>query len=230
MSSGLSLQVKAQLGRLALEVTLETGPGVLALVGPNGAGKSSLLAAVLGLLPKAQSEVWHDGAALHALPVAERRLGWVPQQQALMPHLNVRGNLAFALTCARLDQPEQRLAAVLAEFELDALADRPVGRLSGGERQRLALARALVVQPRALLLDEPFAALDVQVRPALWALVAERVRAVGVPTLLVTHDADEARTLADRVAVLENGRLSQLGTWQELAAAPASAYVAAMCR
>lgn len=230
MSARLSLRVVAEVGGLRLDVACDTEAGVLAVVGPNGAGKSSLLAALLGLLPTAHAEVWLAGEPLHALPVTARRLGWVPQDQALMPHLDVRGNLALAVACARLPDADVRVAAALQDVGMAAFAQRRVADLSGGERQRLALARALVVQPRALLLDEPFAALDVQARPALRALVAERVRAAGVPTLLVTHDAAEARVLADRVAVLENGKLTQLGTWQELASAPASAYVAAMCR
>lgn len=229
MSARLSLRVLAQVGGLRLDVACDTGAGVLAVVGSNGAGKSSLLAAVLGLLPAARAEVWLDGEALHALPVAARRLGWVPQAQALMPHLDVRGNLEFAVSCARLPDAKTRVAAALQDIGLSALAERRVVDLSGGERQRLALARALVVQPRALLLDEPFAALDAHARPALRSLLAKRVRAAGVPTLLVTHDAEDVRLLADRVAVLENGHLSQLGTWQELAAAPASDYVAALC-
>jgi molybdate transport system ATP-binding protein len=234
--SGIVARVAAQVGGLQIDVNLETGLGPLALVGPNGSGKSSLLSLILGVLEIERGHiavnrtVLVDTANRIDVPLEERRLGYVPQSYALFPHLSVRDNLDFALASsarplergARL----QRIAAVLDELSIGALADRRPHGLSGGERQRVALARALCVEPRALLLDEPLAALDVHARRAVRAFLTRYLRELELPTIVVTHDAADARELGARIAVLEAGRLTQLGTWDELAAAPATKFVA----
>ncbi|WP_437690784.1 ABC transporter ATP-binding protein [Sorangium sp. So ce176] len=231
----LRARVAARIGRLRLDAGLETGRGTLALVGPNGSGKTSLLSLLLGVLPVERGRVEIGGAVLLDteagvdVPVEERGIGYVPQDYALFPHLSVRENVAFAVRSAAsrrsvVDRAE-RVDAMLHELGIAALAHRRTQALSGGEKQRVALARALSVGPRALLLDEPLAALDVHSRREVRAFLADYLRALALPTIVVTHDAADARLLAHRVAVLEAGRVTQAGTWEELAARPASRFV-----
>lgn len=223
----------------SLDVTLDTAGGVLAVVGPNGAGKSSLLLALLGALPMATGRIalvhgadetvlWDRETGVD-VALEDRRIGWVPQGLALLPHLDVRGNLDFALGCQRprLAKPERalRVAEAIETFALQHMAHRSPATLSGGERQRVALARALALRPRALLLDEPLSALDVGARAEVRELLATHLRRAQVPAILVTHDGADAIAIADRLLVLEAGRVSQLGSWPELAAAPATAFV-----
>lgn len=237
MTPGNSLQVRvtAHVGRLLLDVDLDTGPGPLILIGPNGAGKSSLLSHALGALPVEQGricvgeDVLLDTAANLDLPIERRRLGYVPQDYALFPHLSVRENLEFAVGSAQPGQARaeraRRVAALIEELGLETSAERSPRTLSGGEKQRVALARALSVAPRALLLDEPLAALDVHARGEVRAFLAAYLEKLALPTIVVTHDAADARQLGRHLAVLENGRLTQTGTWEELSAAPASRFV-----
>jgi molybdate transport system ATP-binding protein len=237
-SLGLVARLRARVGALAIEANLETGPGALALVGPNGAGKSTLLALILGARRPDAGHVAIDGETLFDdargidVPIERRRLGYVPQGSALFPHLDVRGNVAFAarhgLRGASRDAREGAVARVLGELGLTPLASRAPSTLSGGERQRVALARALVVAPRALLLDEPFASLDVLARGEVRARIADTLARLSIPAILVTHDARDVRTLADRVAVLEAGACVQSGAWSDLAAAPATEFVRAL--
>ncbi len=226
-------------GGPSLDVRLDTEGGVLALLGPNGAGKSSLLLALLGALPMAQGRValvggaedvvlWDAEAGLD-VPLEDRRIGWVPQGLALLPHLDVVGNIAFALGCQRPALTHAERAARVAEavevFELHGLARRAPATLSGGERQRVALARALALRPRALLLDEPLSALDVGARADVRALLARQLRRAQIPAILVTHDLEDATSVADRLLVMEHGRVAQCGRWAELVAAPATGFV-----
>jgi len=231
----LRARVTGRIGALALAFELEASAGPLAVVGPNGAGKTSLLLMLLGVLtPMSGSielgeRVLFDPARGVDLPVEGRELGYVPQDYALFPHLSVRQNIEFALRCrAGLtpSQLEQRTAQVLAELKLTALAERRVTALSGGEKQRVALARALSVRPRALLLDEPLAAFDIAARRQTRAFLADYLGRLELPTIVVTHDAADARALAARILVLEAGRIVQAGSWAELQARPASAFVA----
>lgn len=232
---GLQVRVKAPVGRMLVDVDLDSGPGTLVLIGPNGAGKSSLLSHVLGVLPVEQglialgTDVLLDTAASIDVPLERRRLGYLPQDYALFPHLTVRENVEFALGSAHLNQSRaeraQQVAAILDELGIEAYSKRSTRTLSGGERQRVALARALSVMPRALLLDEPLAALDVRSRGEVRAFLAAYLDKLALPTLIVTHDAADARLLGQRIAVLESGRITQLGTWEELSAAPRTRFV-----
>ncbi|KYF71592.1 molybdenum ABC transporter ATP-binding protein [Sorangium cellulosum] len=231
----LRARVVARVGRLLLDAELDTGGGTLALVGPNGAGKTSLLSVLLGVLPVERGRVEVGAAVLLDtacgldVPVEERRIGYVPQDYALFPHLSVRENVAFAVRSApprpRGAARAERVDAMLNELGIAAHAGRRTQALSGGEKQRVALARALSVSPRALLLDEPLAALDVHSRREVRAFLAGYLRALSIPTVVVTHDASDARLLGHRIAVLEAGRVTQTGTWDELAARPASRFV-----
>ncbi|WP_438035201.1 ABC transporter ATP-binding protein [Sorangium sp. So ce204] len=231
----LRARVTARVGRLCIEADLDTGGGSLVLVGPNGAGKTTLLSLLLGVFPveRGRVEVGEavllDTAAGIDVPVEQRGIGYVPQDYALFPHLSVRENVAFAV---RSDPARRGRAAgaevvdaMLADLGIAAHAHRRTQALSGGEKQRVALARALSVSPRALLLDEPLAALDVHSRRAVRAFLSDYLRTLAIPTVVVTHDATDARLLGDRIAVLEAGRVTQAGTWEELSARPASPFV-----
>ena len=192
------------------DVDLEVGDGeVVALLGPSGCGKSTLLRAVAGLEPAAGRVCW-DGADLAGIPVHRRGFGLVFQDGQLFPHRDVAGNVAFGLRM-RGERSPDRVAELLAMVGLAGYGPRRVASLSGGEQQRVALARAMAPRPRLLLLDEPLSALDRALREQLALDLAALLRSSGTTALIVTHDHDEAFTLADRVAVMRAGRISQVG-------------------
>lgn len=204
---------------LALDVERET----FALVGPSGAGKTTALRVVSGLARPARGrvacadETWFDSETRVDLNPEQRSVGYVFQEYALFPHLTVEQNVAFG--GGRADRLLRRLG-------IEHLAKAKPRELSGGERQRVALARALARNPRVLLLDEPMAALDPHTRASVRAELHDLLRELGLPTLLVTHDFEDAAALADRVGVLVDGRLRQVGTPAELLGAPSDPYVA----
>ncbi|MEP7280541.1 MAG: ATP-binding cassette domain-containing protein [Rubrivivax sp.] len=184
-------------------LTAQVGAGeVLVVTGPSGAGKSSLLAWLAGLLEPpltGAGRVLLDGRDLTPLPVEQRRIGLLFQDDLLFPHLSVRDNLLFAVPAGARAARIARAEAALAEAELDGLGQRRPHALSGGQRSRVALLRALLGEPRALLLDEPFARLDTALRERMRRFTWERLRARGVPAVLVTHDPDDAPPGAQRV-------------------------------
>ncbi|HYC05265.1 MAG TPA: ATP-binding cassette domain-containing protein [Azospirillaceae bacterium] len=190
---------------LVRDLSLSVKPGEVAtLMGPSGSGKSTLLDLISGSLPpafKATGSVTLDGADLLALPPERRRVGILFQDDLLFPHLTVGENLAFALPRAVRDR-RAAVAAALAEAELAGFADRDPATLSGGQRARVSLMRALLAQPRALLLDEPFGKLDVALRARFRAFVFDHARRAGLPTLLVTHDPEDATAAAGPVVEL----------------------------
>ena len=231
----LRVQVEAALSTFALEVELELGLETLALAGPSGAGKSTLLKLLLGALTPRRGRIDLGGATLFdaagRVDIApERRgLGYVPQDYALFPHLSARDNVAFALACAASPRPRDahrsHALELLDQLGVAHVADQLPARLSGGERQRVALARALATRPRALLLDEPLAALDTSTRRAVRLALGRHLSALGLPVLCVSHDARDAAALADRIAVMEAGRIVQVGSFEELRARPATEFV-----
>ncbi len=214
-------------------VDLEVAPGELvSLVGPSGCGKSTLLRVVAGLTTADAGRVELAGAtvddARHHTPPERRGVGLVFQEHALFPHLTVGGNVAFGLRgSASRSGRDARVAEVLATVGLRAHQDRYPHELSGGERQRVALARAIAPGPALLLLDEPFASLDPNLRTRVRADVVAILRAAGTPAVFVTHDQAEALAVGDRVAVLESGRLRQLAPPWEVFHRPADRFVAA---
>ncbi|GKS94756.1 ABC transporter ATP-binding protein [Acidovorax sp. SUPP2825] len=211
-------------------VSLEVATGELvAVIGPSGSGKSTLLQLVAGLQGAGHGgRILLAGEDLAHTPVHRRGIGMVFQNYALFPHLPVIDNVAYGLHMRGVPAPERRRRA-LALLETVGLADRaahPVALLSGGQQQRVALARALAIDPRALLLDEPLSALDASVRGHLRDEIRQLQRRFGATTLLVTHDQEEALAMADRVALLQDGRLLQFATPRQLYEAPASRAVA----
>jgi ABC-type Fe3+/spermidine/putrescine transport system ATPase subunit len=191
-------------------VDLCVAPGeIVALLGPSGSGKSTLLKIVAGLEQPDHGSVWWDGQDITAWPPERRGFALMFQDFALFPHLNVQDNVAFGLVEKRLPKAQARAQAadMLARFGLAAQATQKVWTLSGGEQQRVALARALITAPRALLLDEPFSALDAELRQSLSQEFRQRIAQAGMATLLVTHDEAEARAMATRGLRLHQGQL-----------------------
>jgi molybdopterin-binding protein len=225
--SAPALEVEIGLPRRSfrLELSFSLGAETLALVGPSGSGKSSALRAIAGLVRPERGrialggEVWFDAASRRFLPPEDRSVGLVFQDYALFPHMTVAQNVAFGG-----GRPEP----ILERLRIAQLARARPGEISGGERQRVALARALARGPRVLLLDEPMAALDPHTRAGVRAELRSLLRELALPTVLVTHDFEDAAVLSERVAVLEEGRLAQSGSPSELVAAPADAFVASL--
>jgi sulfate transport system ATP-binding protein len=203
----------------------------LALLGPSGSGKTTLLRVLAGLERPDAGEVRFDGEDFLALPVRRRRVGMVFQHYALFRHMTVAQNVAFGLKVRpRSERPskseiDDRVADLLQLVQLEDLGKRFPAQLSGGQRQRVALARALAIEPRMLLLDEPFGALDAQVRRDLRRWLRDLHDRAGVTTVFVTHDQEEALDLADRVAILKGGELKQLGAPNEVYENPADPFI-----
>ncbi|WP_404432027.1 ABC transporter ATP-binding protein [Microbacterium lacus] len=218
------------------DVSLTVASGeLIAVLGPSGCGKTTLLLAIAGLLPLRSGTIVIGGREISRAGrtvVPERRgVGWVPQEASLFPHLSVAENIGFAVPRrggrgAGGQTRATRIAELARLVGLEELTGRAPHQLSGGQAQRVALARALAPRPDLLLLDEPFAALDTQLRTGLRREVAELLRAQGTTSLLVTHDQEEALSLADRVAVIHDGRLAQFATPEEIYQNPASDWVA----
>ena len=194
-------------------VSLSVAAGeTVALLGASGSGKSTLLKIVAGLDAPEAGSVWFDGVDITALPPEQRGFALMFQDFALFPHLNLQDNVAFGLVEQGVRRSEARNQAriMLARFGLAGQALRKVWTLSGGEQQRVALARALITQPRALLLDEPFSALDATLREQLRTEFRERITEAGMTAILVTHDEQEARAMAQRAWGLQGGKLVSL--------------------
>ncbi|HEV7515366.1 MAG TPA: ABC transporter ATP-binding protein [Thermoanaerobaculia bacterium] len=215
--------------RVLRGVSLTVGKGeVLALLGPSGSGKTTALRTVAGFEIPDAGRIVVDGEDVTRLPPARRNFGMVFQHYALFPHLTVGGNVAFGLAGRGLNRAavERRVAESLALVDLPGFAERRVGQISGGQQQRVALARALAPEPRVLLLDEPLSNLDPTLRERTRRELRRAIRRVGITTLLVTHEQEEAFHLGDRVAVLYRGILQQVGTPEELYEQPATRFVA----
>jgi len=213
-------------------VDLEIADGELvALLGPSGSGKTTLLRTIAGLEFPDKGQVLFEGEDVTFASAAARRVGFVFQQYALFKHMTVARNIAFGLDVRKgKDKPPKaeiakRVDDLLKLVELDGLGKRYPSQLSGGQRQRVALSRALAVQPSVLLLDEPFGALDATVRKSLRKELRRVHDATGVTTIFVTHDQEEALELADRVAILNAGRIEQIGTPHEVHDNPATPFV-----
>ncbi|MDQ6650271.1 MAG: ABC transporter ATP-binding protein [Actinomycetota bacterium] len=231
----LTAQVVVRRGTLQLDVSLRAAAGeVVAVLGPNGAGKTTLLRALAGLVPLREGRVELDGTCLEdagvrrRVPTEQRPVGVVFQDYLLFPHLSALDNVAFGLRCRGAGRGDARAVALdwLTRVGLAEQARFRPSALSGGQAQRVALARALAGEPRLLLLDEPLAALDAATRLTVRSDLRRHLAAYAGATVLVTHDALEALTLADRLVVVEDGRVVQSGSPGEVAGHPRTAYVA----
>ena len=232
----LEVDVHVRAGTFEVAAAFRAGPGTVALLGPNGAGKSTVVATLAGLLPPDSGRITLAGRTLddvaevtHVEP--ERRgAGVVFQDRLLFPHLSALDNVAFPLRAggARRAEARERAAQQLQQLAPAVRHDASPSALSGGEQQRVALARALITEPRLLLLDEPLAGLDVAARTEVRSLLRRVLASFGGVSVLVTHEPVEALTLADRVVVLEDGRVTQIGSPEELRRAPRSRYTAAL--
>ncbi len=210
------------------DVSVEIGSGSLtALLGPSGSGKSTLLRVIAGLEAPDSGRVVLDGADVTMLPPQKRGIGFVFQHYAAFKHLTVRENVAFGLRIRKRPKGEvtAKVDELLGVVGLEGFQSRFPGQLSGGQRQRMALARALAIEPAVLLLDEPFGALDAKVRAELRAWLRRLHDEVHVTTVLVTHDQEEAMDVADRIVVINEGRVEQAGAPRELYDRPANAFV-----
>ena len=210
-----------------IDLQVATGE-VVAILGPSGCGKSTLLRAVAGLQPLDAGQVCWDGEDLVGLPVHRRDFGLMFQEHALFSHRDVAANVAFGLRMQKIDVPirRQRVREVLAMVGLAGFEERPIATLSGGEAQRVALARSLAPEPRLLMLDEPLGSLDRPRRDELTEELRSLLRRIGVTVLHVTHDHDEAFAVADRVAVMQSGRIARIGDPAEIWHDPRRAGVA----
>jgi sulfate transport system ATP-binding protein len=210
-----------------INVSLPTGQ-LTALLGPSGGGKSTLLRIIAGLEKADTGTIDIEGVDATKMAPQKRNVGFVFQHYAVFKHMTVAKNVAFGLEIRKKDKAEvrDRVEELLKLVHLSQFADRLPSQLSGGQRQRMALARALAVQPKVLLLDEPFGALDAKVRKELRQWLRDLHGRLGHTTLFVTHDQDEAFELAHRVAILNEGRIEQIGTPREILQRPATEFVA----
>jgi spermidine/putrescine ABC transporter ATP-binding subunit len=201
---------------------------LMTLLGPSGCGKTTLLNLVAGFLLPESGEIAIDGRQVTHIPTYRREIGIMFQNYALFPHMNVAENVGYGLRMRRLPKPEiaRRVADALALVKLEDVNDRKPRQLSGGQQQRVALARALIIRPKVLLLDEPFSALDRNLRAAMQVELKDIQRKLGVTTIFVTHDQGEALSLSDRIAVIAEGRIRQLGAPGEIYRRPADRFVA----
>ena len=225
----LEVAVTVQRDGFTLQCEFAANDGeTVALLGPNGAGKSTVVEALAGLVPLASGYVRVDGVPIEDLPPELRPIGIAFQDALLFPHLSVLENVAFPLRArgSRAEAARAAAGVLLHELAPGVRQDARPASLSGGERQRVALARALVSEPRLLLLDEPLAAVDASARPGLRALLRLTLTTFAGPRVLVTHDSVEAMTLADRIVVLEEGRVTQAGTPAQIQSAPLTRYAA----
>ncbi|WP_042711676.1 ABC transporter ATP-binding protein [Crocosphaera watsonii WH 8501] len=229
----IAKQFAADTLRVVDEVSFQLAPGeILGLLGPSGCGKTTLLRMIAGFEQPTTGTITLGGdmvaSASRLLPPEKRNTGMVFQDYALFPHLNIAKNIAFGLNKRRLNkkQIKQRIDEVLTLIGLEGLEKRYPHQLSGGQQQRVALARALAPQPALILLDEPLSNLDVQVRVRLCHEIRQILKATGITAIFVTHDQEEALAICDRIGVMSQGKIEQLGTPEAIYTRPASRFVA----
>jgi spermidine/putrescine transport system ATP-binding protein len=210
-----------------IDLTIKAGE-FLTLLGPSGCGKTTLLRMVSGFEAPTEGTVWLDGADVTDLPPYRRDVNQVFQSYALFPHLTVEGNISFGLRMRKLPRAEiaDRVRRVTELVSLGGMEGRKPNELSGGQRQRVALARAIVCQPKVLLLDEPLSALDAKLRQAMQIELKRLQKKLGITFVFVTHDQGEALTMSDRIAVVNKGRIEQIGDTAEIYHSPQTSFVA----
>ncbi len=211
----------------AVSLTVRSGE-LIVLLGPSGCGKTTTLRMIAGFVPPSAGDIRLDGNSITALPPHRREMGIVFQSYALFPHLTVARNIAFGLEMRRMAAPaiQARVAEMLRLVKLEAFAQRLPRHLSGGQQQRVALGRALAIQPRVLLLDEPLSNLDAALRQEMAREIRILQQSGSITTIMVTHDQTEALAMADRLVVMHEGRVQQIGTPEEVHNQPANPFVA----
>ncbi len=230
----MSLKIESlhkQFGGVAVldNIALQVGAAeFVCLLGPSGCGKTTLLRIIAGLLQADSGRILLGQQDLAQLPARERGFGIVFQSYSLFPHMTVAQNVGYGLSIRRTPQPEvlERVSQLLRTVKLEGFEQRYPAQLSGGQQQRVAIARALAVSPALLLLDEPLSALDARVRADLRLELREVQRQLGIPTLMVTHDQEEAMSMADRIVCMNQGRIEQVGSPQDLYLRPRTRFVA----
>ena len=216
-----------QVALRGMDLTIKGGEFV-ALLGPSGCGKSTALNCLAGLLPLSGGQILLDGRRIDQLPPEKRGFGMVFQNYALFPHMSVRRNIAFGLAMRKVAKAEQarRVEEALRLVQLGPHADKFPGQLSGGQQQRVAIARAVVMEPPLVLMDEPLSNLDASLRLEMRSEIRRLHQSLGLTTVYVTHDQEEALALADRLVVMRDGEVQQVGTPQEVYAQPVNRHVA----
>jgi ABC-type Fe3+/spermidine/putrescine transport system ATPase subunit len=211
----------------AVDIEIARGEFV-ALLGPSGCGKTTLLRCIAGLVRPTAGEIFVDGRRIDRVPVHRSGLGMVFQSYALFPHMTVAQNVYFGLKMQGVAEKvgAERASEALALVRMTGFEERYPAQLSGGQQQRVALARALVTRPKALLLDEPFGALDAKLRESMQVELRRIQKSLGITTIFVTHDQHEAMAMADRIVVMQQGRVEQFGAPAEVYGSPASTFVA----
>ncbi|MDG4809570.1 ABC transporter ATP-binding protein [Micromonospora sp. WMMD1120] len=224
---GVSRRFGGQVALTDLDLTIAAGE-FIALLGPSGCGKSTALNCLAGLLPLTAGSIWQDERRIDTLPPERRGFGMVFQSYALFPHLTVRANIAFGLRMRRLPREEtrRRTEEAVRLVRLEDHVDKLPGQLSGGQQQRVAIARAVVFEPSLVLMDEPLSNLDAKLRLEMRTEIRRLHQSLGLTTVYVTHDQEEALSLADRLVVLREGRVQQIGSPRELHTRPANWHVA----
>lgn len=231
---GVQIQVQACTKSFKLQCVLEPtdlrieSGETLVLLGPSGCGKTTTLRLIAGLDVPDSGRVLFNDEDVTMLPIEKRNIGMVFQSYALFPNMTVAENIAYGLVVRKMPEGERikRVGEMLEMMHIESLADRQITQLSGGQKQRVALARAIAPRPRALLLDEPLTALDARLRETLRVDINTLLRGLGITTVYVTHDQAEAMALGDRIAVMDKGRISQVGTPQDIYFRPANSFVA----
>jgi putative spermidine/putrescine transport system ATP-binding protein len=224
---GVSRQFGGQDALRDLDLTIRAGE-FIALLGPSGCGKSTALNCLAGLLPLTGGSIWQDSKRIDTLPPERRGFGMVFQNYALFPHMTVRSNIAFGLQMRKLPKADitRRTEEAIRLVQLEEHAGKLPGQLSGGQQQRVAIARAVVLEPSLVLMDEPLSNLDAKLRLEMRTEIRRLHQALGLTTVYVTHDQEEALSMADRLVVLRKGRVQQIGTPEELHTRPANWHVA----
>ncbi len=225
--AGVVKRFRAVEAMAGVSLTIDEGE-FFTLLGPSGCGKTTTLRIIAGFYDPDEGSVFFGDTPMNGIPPAERGIGIVFQNYALWPHMTVSQNVAYGLRIQRVPEAEitRRAAATLEHVGLKGLEDRTPGQLSGGQQQRVAVARALVLNPRVLLLDEPLSNLDAKVRARLRSEIRRLQQELHITTIYVTHDQEEALVLSDRIAVMDAGRVLQIGTPIDLYERPASLFVA----
>jgi len=224
---GVGRQFGGQDALRDLSLTIRAGE-FIALLGPSGCGKSTALNCLAGLLPLTAGAIWQDSTRIDVLPPEKRGFGMVFQSYALFPHMSVRGNIAFGLQMRRLPKSDvkRRTDEAIRLVQLEEHAGKLPGQLSGGQQQRVAIARAVVLEPSLVLMDEPLSNLDAKLRLEMRTEIRRLHQSLGLTTVYVTHDQEEALSMADRLVVLRQGQVQQIGTPEDLHTRPANWHVA----